>query len=129
MKNLKWKCPACGNEDNSSDTLRCVCGYEVKDNIEFAVLEGSDQKLADAGYDAGKPPQKCPQCNHHNFHKLQPEKGTGFALLTIFAFILDLFTPGPTRSFGLETLNQQRPGWMCENCGWEIRVPKKKESV
>lgn len=25
---MNWKCPACGAEDNTSDLLRCSCGYE-----------------------------------------------------------------------------------------------------
>jgi DNA-directed RNA polymerase subunit RPC12/RpoP len=75
--------------------------------------------------DPTKPPL-CPQCSHHSFIKLEPKKGGGFTLLTIFAFAIDLFTPGLTKSPGMEAMNQRRPGWKCENCGWEIRVKTKK---
>lgn len=27
---MSWKCPACGNSDNLDESLRCICGYEVK---------------------------------------------------------------------------------------------------
>lgn len=26
---MNWKCPVCSSEDNSSDSLRCSCGYEM----------------------------------------------------------------------------------------------------
>ena len=68
------------------------------------------------------PPTKCPECGHHSFMKLDPEKGGGFTLLTVFAFIVDMFTPGMTKSTTLETMNQRRPGWMCEKCGRETRI-------
>src|SRR6266700_2905783 len=60
------------------------------------------------------PPQKCPQCGHSDFVKLESESGGFFSVMTILSFIFDLFNSRPTRSMGLESLNKQRPGWMCE---------------
>ncbi|NJD02603.1 MAG: hypothetical protein FIA99_08420 [Ruminiclostridium sp.] len=68
------------------------------------------------------PPTKCPECGHHSFIKLEPERGGGLTLLTILAFVVDMFTPGMTKSTTLEAMNKRKPGWMCGNCGWETRV-------
>ena len=76
--------------------------------------------------DPTNPPNKCPECGHNSFMKLKPEKGGGFILLTICAFIVDMFTPGMTKSTTCEAMNQRRPRWMCDNCGWEVRVTEKK---
>ncbi len=34
---MNWKCPVCGNEDNTVDTIRCLCGNEVSDNAKYFV--------------------------------------------------------------------------------------------
>jgi hypothetical protein len=67
-------------------------------------------------------PINCPECNHNKFNRLKPEKGLGWVFLSIFAFAVDLFTPGMVRSSGFDMLNQRKGGWICDNCGWEARV-------
>jgi RNase P subunit RPR2 len=67
-------------------------------------------------------PITCPECNHNKFSRIKPEKCLGWVFLSIFAFAVDLFTPGMARSSGLDMLNQRKGGWTCDNCGWEVRV-------
>src|SRR6185369_5383662 len=111
---MKWKCPACGSEDNSSDMLRCACGEEVIDNARYVVEDAPDEA------DESEPPATCPQCGNRKFQRLLPEKGTEHTAMTLFGFLLDFFSPGPWRSHGLEISNMGRPGWICVTCGFEI---------
>jgi len=41
---MPWKCPACGAKDNSSDLLRCPCGYEPS-RQEDDLLEAQNEDL------------------------------------------------------------------------------------
>lgn len=71
-------------------------------------------------------PQKCPQCGKHDFTEIKPKDGVSVFLLCAFAFVLDLFTPGGKRLQSVEAYNTRRPGWICNNCGWEIRIQQIK---
>jgi len=95
-------------------------------NKPAAALSALDGRKMRSKSNQTNPPTSCPECGHHSFIKLEAEKGGGLTLLTILAFIVDMFTPGMTKSTTLEAMNPKRPGWMCENCGWEIRVKQKQ---
>lgn len=108
---FKKGCPTRGGTRSSLRSAGAPC-----DVIRMKMKTKNDQM---------NQPTKCPECGHHSFMKLEPEKGGGFTLLTVFAFIVDMFTPGMTKSATLEAMNQRRPGWMCEKCGWQVRVRDK----
>lgn len=81
---MTWKCPACGTNENSSDLLRCSCGYEdsgdnpkeiktiQNESTEFPRLEDITQ---------------CPECNSTNIEKFNTYK-RGKLLLALAALYL-----------------------------------------
>ena len=67
-------------------------------------------------------PKKCPQCGHNDFLKLKPEEGEIVLLDGIISFFFDLICSYDHHLHTLEAFNRLRSGWMCKNCGKEIRV-------
>ncbi|HEY6871845.1 MAG TPA: hypothetical protein VI298_03845 [Geobacteraceae bacterium] len=65
----------------------------------------------------------CPECGSSDVKIKKEEKSISSLVLGLFAFVLDLFTPGG-RSITLEHWNSTKSGYMCQKCGFVFREKK-----
>ena len=68
---MTWKCPACGTNDNSSDLLRCSCGYESSENPPQDIQAKQQETIENIRLEDIT---QCPECNSSNIEKFNTFK-------------------------------------------------------
>ncbi|HBG05400.1 MAG: hypothetical protein A2075_06440 [Geobacteraceae bacterium GWC2_58_44] len=50
---MNWKCPQCGEFENTGDQMHCACGYEISD-VQLALAKEEASRVLAAGTDQSK---------------------------------------------------------------------------